>query len=105
MSTVEIAERTGKRHDNVLRDAEAMLAELKKDRLSFEAVFLGANGEPRRMLRLPKLECLTLVSGYSAELRYRITGRRLELEAQAAASWFRRSLAARQIVPLTRRDR
>ena len=86
----------------MLRDADVMLAELKKDSLKFEAVYFGGNGEQRRMLRLPKLECLTLVTGYSVELRYRITGLPLELEAQASASWFRRSLAARQLVPLTR---
>ena len=72
MSTVEIAELTGKRHDNVLADARAMLAGLKKDALSFQAVYFGGNGEPRRMLNLPKLECLTLVTGYSVELRLRI---------------------------------
>jgi hypothetical protein len=83
MSTVEIAELTGKRHDNVLRDAETMLAALKKDRLSFEHIFFDAYGRPQPCLNLPKLECLTLVTGYSVELRYRIVGRWIRLEAEA----------------------
>jgi anti-repressor protein len=75
MSTVEIAELTGKRHDNVLRDAYVMLAELKKPRLKFEASFLAGNGRWEPCLNLPKLERLTLVTGYSVELRYRVVGR------------------------------
>lgn len=102
MSTVEIAELTGKEYFHVLRDAEVMLADLKLRALSFEGTHFTAQGNAERCLNLPKLECLTLVSGYSVELRYRNTGRRLELEAQAAASGFRRSLAARRPVPLTR---
>jgi hypothetical protein len=77
MSTGVIAELTGKRHADVLRGTRAMLAALKLRDRSFASTYLVG-------------------------LRYRITGRRLELEAQAAASWFGRSLAARQLVPLTR---
>jgi phage regulator Rha-like protein len=73
MSTVEVAELTGKRHDNVLADARIMLATLKKDRLSFEGIFFDSYGRPQPCLNLPKLECLTLVTGYSAELRYRLS--------------------------------
>ena len=93
MSTVEIAELTGKEHKHVLRDAEVMLTQLQKDRSIFGSIFFDGYGRPQPCLNLPKLECLTLVSGYSVDLRYRIVGRWLELEAQASASWFRRSLA------------
>ena len=54
MSMVEIAEVAGKRRDDVLTYARKMLADLKKDALSFQAVYLGANGEPRRVLNLPR---------------------------------------------------
>ena len=83
MSTVEIAELTGKQHDNVLADARKMLADLKKDVLSFQAIFFDSYGRPQPCLNLPKLECLTLVSGYSVELRHRINARWIELKAQA----------------------
>ena len=90
MSSREIAELTGKRHDHVMRDIEAQLTEL-----------LGAEGLPKfgdtyrneqngqiyRMYRLPKRECLIVVSGYSVELRAKIIDRWMELEAQSSTSF------------------
>ncbi|MGA2491999.1 MAG: Rha family transcriptional regulator [Roseiarcus sp.] len=66
MSTVEVAELTGKQHGHVLRDAEAMLATLKKDRSNFGGIFFDCYGRPQPCLNLPKLECLTLVTGSPA---------------------------------------
>ena len=40
MSSVEIAELTGKRHDNVMADIRNMLEELELDALSFQGVYL-----------------------------------------------------------------
>jgi phage regulator Rha-like protein len=85
MTTREIAELTGKLHKNVLRDADAMLAELEIDRLSFELVESDAKGEARRVLTLPKDLTLTLVTGYKVVLRHRIMQRWLELEARQVA--------------------
>jgi phage regulator Rha-like protein len=101
MSTVEIAELTGKRHDNVMADARTMLSDLKLDVLTFQAIFYDSYGRPQICLNLPKLECLTLVAGYSAELRYRIVGRWIELEAQRRRAGSDDRRAARQCVPLT----
>jgi anti-repressor protein len=83
MSTKEIAELTGKRHDNVMRDARAMLIELhgENDLLKFEGVYLGGNGEQRPCFNLPKRETLILVSGYNLVMRARIIDRWQELEA------------------------
>lgn len=39
MNSREIAELTGKRHGNVIRDAELMLEELGLDELKFESVY------------------------------------------------------------------
>ena len=84
MSTLEIAGLTGKRHDNVLRDADKMLAELKITALKIEGCYQGENGKALRVLSLPKRECLILVSGYSVELRARIIDRWMELEGAIA---------------------
>lgn len=91
MSTKEIAELTGKRHDNVMADARKMLAELHgQDRLlSFQATVERPNpsgGAPiaSTVFMLPKRETLVLVSGYSIEMRARIIDRWQELEAGAA---------------------
>jgi hypothetical protein len=69
MSTVEIAERTGRQDAHVLRDAETMLAAIKEDRSNFGGIFYDSYGRPQPCLNLPKLESLILVSDYSAELR------------------------------------
>lgn len=85
MSSREIAELAGKRHDHVMRDARKMLVELhgEKDLPKFGGVYDGGNGEARPCIHLPKRECLILVSGYSIELRARIIDRWMELEEGA----------------------
>lgn len=80
MSSVEIAELTSKRHDNVIRDTEFMLDELGLDALKFEAVYQGGNGQVRKCYNLSKDLTLTLVSGYNIKLRHAIIKRLDELE-------------------------
>lgn len=90
MSSREIAELTDKRHDNVMRDIETQLAPLLGDGglLKFEDTYQNSqNGQSYRMYRLPKRECLIVVSGYSVELRARIIDRWMELEAQPSGSF------------------
>ena len=83
LTTVEIAELTGKRHDNVLRDTETMLTELygKAGVLRFEATY-ETKGREHKCYKLPKNEVLILVSGYSIPLRAAIVRRLDELEKQ-----------------------
>ncbi|EFI8509537.1 Rha family transcriptional regulator [Escherichia coli] len=88
MSSREIAELTGKRHDNVLRDIEKMAKDLDiLDRLNFEVYEeinnLGFNVQ-RKVYKLNKEETLILVSGYSIKMRAAIIRRWQELEAQAS---------------------
>ena len=85
MSTREIAELTGKRHDNVVVDTRKMLQELYGEQglLTFQDTYLNEqNGQQYPMFALPKRETLILVSGYSLPMRAKIIDRWQELEAK-----------------------
>jgi Rha family phage regulatory protein len=87
MTTREIAELTGKRHDNVMRDARKMLVELHGEEglLKFEDTLSDPqNGQEYPIFRLPKRETLILVSGYNLKMRAAIIDRWQELEARPA---------------------
>lgn len=81
MSSREIAELAGKRHDHVMRDIRAMLDGLGSTAPSFGGSYIDPTGRSLPCFNLPKRECLILVSGYSVELRARIIDRWMELEA------------------------
>ncbi|WP_208435737.1 Rha family transcriptional regulator [Bartonella phoceensis] len=86
MSSREIAELCGKRHDHVMRDIKKMLEELNAPKfggVDFSGYYLDGKGESRPCYNLPKRECLILVSGYSTALRAKIIDRWQELEKQA----------------------
>ncbi|WP_256732895.1 Rha family transcriptional regulator [Pseudomonas sp. P7548] len=87
MTTVEIAAMTGKRHDNVLRDAHAIVAKvnaLKSEECSnndqstgaIEATYLDGRKAERPMLVLNKHMVFTLITGYDTGLRYTVVGRK-----------------------------
>lgn len=84
MSSVEIAELTGKRHDHVMRDIKVMLDELQTPAPTFGGSYVGANRKQLPCFNLPRRECLILVSGYSVELRARIIDRWEVLEEERA---------------------
>ena len=84
MSSHEIAELTGKRHDNVVRDIRVMFEQLGNPLgvLTFEHTQINPqNQQLYKYFSLPKRETLILVSGYSVELRAKIIDRWQELEA------------------------
>ena len=84
MSSREIAELTGKRHDNVRADIERMAEDLS---LTFQEKSEPVErGRPLKVFLLPKRETLILISGYSTELRARIIDRWTELEARSQPS-------------------
>lgn len=83
MSSLEIAELTGKRHDNVMNDIRRMISELGLDAPSFSGTQNYGNNNTREVFYLPKRETLILVSGYSVELRAKIIDRWDELEEEA----------------------
>lgn len=88
MTSREIAELTGKRHDNVMADARKMLVELHGEGglLSFQDTHRNEqNGQHYKVFKLPKRETLILVSGYSVIMRAKIIDRWQELEQRVAA--------------------
>jgi hypothetical protein len=88
MTTVEIAELTGKEHFHVMRDTAKMLVELygNKDLSIYGWIYKDAYGRDQRCYSLPKAEVLCLVSGYSAPLRMKIIRRLEDLEGEQSAT-------------------
>jgi hypothetical protein len=93
MTTIEIAELTGKAHNNVLRDARKVIevAQLKSEQCSnsdqssgySEATYKDARNAERPMLVLDKHLTFTLITGYDTGLRHNVVGRWIALEAKA----------------------
>lgn len=86
MSSVEIADLTGKQHKNVLKDVRKTLAEIQ----SAEKVadYKDGRGRQQTMLLLTKREALIVVSGYSIPLRAKVIDRWEELEREKAFGGF-----------------
>ena len=83
MSSLEIAELTGKRHDNVVRDIKAMFEQLgdSDGLLTSEDTYLNPqNGQKYKCYSLPKEETICLIAGYNVQVRMRIIKRWQELE-------------------------
>jgi phage antirepressor YoqD-like protein len=80
MSSIEIAELTGKRHDNVMVDIVKMLKDLEIHAPDFTGTYKTARGNEYKCYNLPKRETLILVSGYSVTMRARIIDRWQEIE-------------------------
>ncbi len=86
MSSLQIAELTGKQHAHVMRDIRALL-EQGVNGSNFGLVeYIDKKGESRSCYQLTKTGCLILASGYSALLREKIINRWVELETAAAAT-------------------
>ena len=83
MSSREISELTGKRHDNVLADIRNMLKSLNIQRPEFSGEYTDDKGRSRPCYNLPKRETLILVSGYNIQMRAIIINRWQELESIA----------------------
>jgi len=80
MTSREITELTGKRHDHVMRDIATMLEQLEFTGPSFGGSYTDPTGRTLPMFQLPKRETLILVSGYSVAMRAKIIDRWQELE-------------------------
>ena len=82
MSSREIAELTGKRHDHVKRDIKNMLTELEKDIPSFGGIYFDSMNRQQTEYHLDKELTETLITGYSTKLRNRVIKRLHELESR-----------------------
>lgn len=80
MSSREIAELTGKRHSDVIRDIENVLPQAEIDERKFASSYKDSNNKLQKEYQLPKRECDLVVSGYSVKYRLAIIDRWQELE-------------------------
>lgn len=88
MSSIQISELTGKRHDAILRDIRNLLKQ-GVDPHNFVGVdYTDKKGEKRPCYELTKKGCLILASGYDAKLRERIIDRWEELETEKQKGGF-----------------
>ena len=93
MSSIEIAELTGKEHKYVMRDIRTLLEQGVQE-LNFEPSFIirdlpngGSKQDP--CFNLTKKGCLILASGYDAKLREKIISRWEELEIEKRNGGFK----------------
>lgn len=88
MSSREIAELTGKRHADVMRDIRAMMEALQQNAdlrsVCKSSTYVGENDQSYPQYELDKDTSLTLLLGYDVVARMRVVKRWQELEAQAA---------------------
>jgi len=82
MSSLTIAELTGKRHQHVLRDIEKVLTEVEIDASKFGGIYFDVSNRQQPCYHLPRRECDLLVSGYNAKYRLAIVDRWHYLENQ-----------------------
>lgn len=104
MSSQEIAEITGKRHKNVLRDIQKMTDEIGSDLSQCQLVETQASDSYGRLQPLTLLDkelTFTLLSRYSFKLTHLIVKRWLELEG----SGFERVSVQASVVHLVEREK
>lgn len=90
MTSREIAELTGKRHDHVMRDTRNMLLELygAEGVPKFgDTLTDPQNGQQYAVFKLDHEHTMTLVTGYSIKLRHAIIKRWQELETQVKGQY------------------
>lgn len=84
MTSRQIAELTGKRHDHVMRDIKNMLEVLEKDVPSFGGIYLDSYGREKPCYELDEEHTLCLTSGYSVTQRMAIIREWKALKEQTA---------------------
>ena len=85
ISTLEIAQLTGKNHADVMRDTRKTLEEAGISESKFAFTYTDTQNKQRPCYNLPRFECDLVVSGYSVKYRAAIIKRWHELEAKESA--------------------
>ncbi|WP_232924820.1 Rha family transcriptional regulator [Pseudomonas syringae] len=80
MSSLEIAELTGKQHKHVLTDIRTMLDELGDHSAGFSAQYKDSTGRSLPCFNLDRHHTECLLTGYSAKMRMAVIKRWHELE-------------------------
>lgn len=86
MSSKEIADLTGKRHDHVLADIRGMFEQLNIQSTDFSGDYKDSLGRTYPCFNLDKNLSICLVSGYNVQLRMAIIKRWNDLEGQLLES-------------------
>jgi phage antirepressor YoqD-like protein len=85
MSSLQIADITGKNHADVMRDIRKVLDEAEIGESEFAGTYIDVQNKDRPCFLLPRFECDLVVSGYSVKYRAAIIKRWHELENKPAA--------------------
>lgn len=86
MTSQEVADLTGKDHDNVLRDVRNMANQLQVEIPSELRKTPGKAGRPSTVFILDRDLTMTLVTGYDVAMRHRVMKRWRELEEKEAGA-------------------
>ncbi|QFU04565.1 Phage regulatory protein Rha [Pseudoalteromonas sp. THAF3] len=105
MTSREIAELTGKRHANVVRDTEAMFSQLKIEAADYLDTYADAQGKTRKQYRLDRDLTMTLVTKYDTARRYAVVRRWRELEEQEAGRELSEAELIEKMVDLAKKYR
>lgn len=100
ISSVEIAELTGKNHADVMRDIRKTLGEAKIGLSRFASSYKNSQNKQQPCYQLPRFECDLVVSGYSVPYRAMIIRRWHELEAEKAKPISRREQLIRDLAEI-----
>jgi len=83
MSSREIAELTGKRHRDVMRDIRVMLGKVEEDERKFARIYQDRHGRDQQEYALTQDLTYNLVLGYDPALRLKVVRRWMELETSS----------------------
>ncbi|ROO26726.1 Rha family transcriptional regulator [Salinisphaera orenii] len=99
MSSLEIAELTGKEHKHVMADIRKMLTGLGKRSADFSAVHRNTQNKEQPHFILDHDHVMCLVTGYKVQLRMAVIRRLRALESGEATPWHEQQDAAKAEQP------